>query len=71
MHAFLQGRSWVERSDVFAMAPLILRHRLILSYEALASNVTVEQVIDKVMSSQAVWRAAEKGKPGAKAGALN
>ncbi len=58
VHALLQGRSWVERSDVFAVAPMILRHRLMLSYEAAAQKITAEQVIDQVMKSQAVWKAA-------------
>ncbi|MBI5200634.1 MAG: MoxR family ATPase, partial [Elusimicrobia bacterium] len=62
VHAFLEGRSWVERSDVFAMAPAILRHRLMLSYEAIGQKITVEQVIEQVLKSSQVWQVAQTAK---------
>lgn len=43
----MEGRSWVERSDVFAIAPMVLRHRLILSYEA--NKITVEDVVGQIL----------------------
>jgi len=47
-HAFLEGRSWVGPDDVKAVGPDVLRHRLLLSYEAEAAEVTPEEVIRRV-----------------------
>jgi len=49
-HAFLQGRGYVTPQDVKSMAPDILRHRIIVSYEAEAEELTSENLIDKVLS---------------------
>jgi MoxR-like ATPase len=49
-HAFLQGRGYVTPQDVKSMAPDILRHRIIVSYEAEAEELTSEHLIDKVLS---------------------
>jgi len=50
-HAFIRGRGYVTPEDVKAVAFDILRHRLILSYEAEAEDVTTEQVIQKVLDT--------------------
>ena len=42
--ALLRGRGSLTPQDVFDVAPEILRHRLLLSYEALAQDITVEHV---------------------------
>jgi MoxR-like ATPase len=47
--AVLQGRRHVLAQDVWSLAPDVLRHRLVLSYEALAENVTPEDLIDQVL----------------------
>jgi MoxR-like ATPase len=47
--ALLQGRTYVVPDDVRALAPDILRHRLVLSYEALAEDVTAESLVDHVL----------------------
>ena len=47
--AFFEGRDYVSIDDVKRMALPILRHRLILSYEAQAENITEEQVIHKIL----------------------
>lgn len=47
--AFFEGRNFVSIDDIKRLAVPILRHRLILSYEALAENVTEEQVINKIL----------------------
>ncbi len=49
--ALLRGRSYLTPQDVFDVAPEILRHRLLLSYEALAQDVDVEQVMTRVLST--------------------
>jgi MoxR-like ATPase len=49
--ALLRGRSWVVPQDVFEVAPEILRHRLLLTYEALAEGVDVERIVARVLST--------------------
>ncbi|MFM2360957.1 MAG: hypothetical protein RLY16_2950, partial [Bacteroidota bacterium] len=46
--AFLQGRGFVIPEDVRAICKDVLRHRIGLSYEAEAENVSVEQIIDEI-----------------------
>ncbi|MCH2524485.1 MAG: AAA family ATPase [Dehalococcoidia bacterium] len=43
--AFLNGREYVTPDDVKALAPDVLRHRLVTSYEADAAQITVEELI--------------------------
>jgi len=50
-HAFIRGRGYVTPEDVKAVAFDILRHRIILSYEAEAEDVTTEQIIQKVLDT--------------------
>jgi len=47
-YAFLQGRAYVTPQDVKTIASDILRHRIILTYEAEAEDVTTEQIIDRI-----------------------
>jgi MoxR-like ATPase len=47
--ALLRGRRYVLPQDVWTLAPDVLRHRLVLSYEALAENVSAEDVVDQVI----------------------
>src|SRR5690606_8895451 len=47
-HAFLRHRGYVTPEDVKAIGPDVLRHRLVLSYEAEAEEVTAEDVVRKV-----------------------
>ena len=49
VHALFQGRSFVLPDDVKAVALPVLRHRLILSYEASASGVTADDIITKIL----------------------
>ncbi|MGE0632261.1 MAG: AAA family ATPase [Pseudobdellovibrionaceae bacterium] len=49
-HAFLRGRGYVTAEDVKAIAYNVLRHRLILTYEAEAENVTTDGVIKEILS---------------------
>ena len=48
-HAFLSGRGYVTPQDVKSMAPDVLRHRIILSYEAEAEGKTTDDVIDTLL----------------------
>jgi len=50
-HAFLRGRAYVVPEDVKAMAPDVLRHRVLLTFEAEAEDVTTEGIISKVLDA--------------------
>jgi MoxR-like ATPase len=47
-HAFLRHRGYVTPEDVKAIGPDVLRHRVVLTYEAEAEEVTTEQIVRKV-----------------------
>lgn len=53
-HAFLQGRSYVVPEDIKDVAHDVLRHRLLLTYEAAAEAVTSDQIIDSILRSVSV-----------------
>jgi len=53
-HAFLRGRTYVVPEDVKALAPDVLRHRVLLTFEAEAEDVTSDQVIAKILETVAV-----------------
>jgi MoxR-like ATPase len=48
-HAFVRRRGYVSPEDVKAIAPDVLRHRIILSYEAEAEGKTVEQIVRQIL----------------------
>ncbi len=48
-HAFLKKRHFVMPDDVKAVAPDILRHRILLTYEAEAENISTNFVIQKIL----------------------
>lgn len=49
-HAFIRGRGYVTADDVKAIAYHVLRHRLILTYEAEAESMTTDNVIKEILS---------------------
>ncbi len=49
-HAFLKGRGYVTADDVKAICNLVMRHRIILSYEAEAESITTDQVINEILN---------------------
>ncbi len=49
-HAFLRGRGYVTTEDVKAIAYHVLRHRLILTYEAEAESVKTDEVIKEILA---------------------
>ena len=53
-HAWLAGRDFVTPDDVQAIAHDVLRHRLILSYEAEAEGITADRLIDSLVSQVAI-----------------
>lgn len=52
--AFLRGRDYALPQDVVDVAPDVLRHRIVLSYEAMAESVTSDAVIGRLLSHIAV-----------------
>jgi len=50
-YAWLQGKDFVSPDDVQAVIHDCLRHRLILSFEAEASGINSDKVIDKLLSA--------------------
>ena len=52
--AWLDDRDHVTPEDVQAVLHAIMRHRLIISYDALADRVTADQIIDEVVRQVAV-----------------
>ncbi len=50
-HAFLRGRGYVVPDDVKRVAPDILRHRLLLTYEADAEAVKAEDIVQRILGT--------------------
>jgi MoxR-like ATPase len=49
--ALLRGRTYATPQEIFDLAPEVLRHRLILSYDALARDISIEHVLSRVLST--------------------
>jgi len=50
-HAYLRGRAYVVPEDVKVMAPDVLRHRVLLTFEAEAEDVTSDGIITRVLNA--------------------
>ena len=50
-HAFLKGRGYVTPDDIKQLAPDILRHRVITTFEAEAQEVTSEQIVQRILDN--------------------
>jgi MoxR-like ATPase len=50
-HAFLRGRAYVVPEDIKAMAPDVLRHRVLLTFEAEAEDITSDGVIHTILEA--------------------
>ena len=50
-YAFLHGRAYVTPQDVKSIAPLVLRHRIIATYEAEAEGITTDQIIARLFDA--------------------
>ena len=49
--AFIRGRSYVLGHDVTDVAPEVLRHRIVLSYDGIADEVSTEAIVNRVLES--------------------
>ena len=47
-HAFLQGRGYVTPQDVKSIGPDVLRHRVIVTYEAEAEEIDADEIVKRV-----------------------
>jgi MoxR-like ATPase len=56
--ALLRGRTYTLPQDVFDVAPEVLRHRLVLSYEALARDLTPDHILARILGTVAAPRIA-------------
>jgi MoxR-like ATPase len=50
-HAFIRGRGYVTPEDVKSIGLDVLRHRIIVTYEAEAENITSEDIVQKIFDS--------------------
>lgn len=50
-YAFLKGRGYVTPDDIKQVAPDVLRHRIITTFEAQAQEVTSEQIVQRILDS--------------------
>ncbi|NJN97810.1 MAG: MoxR family ATPase [Anaerolineales bacterium] len=48
-HAFLKGRGFVTPEDIKQIAPDVLRHRVVISYEAEAEEITSAEIVQKIL----------------------
>jgi MoxR-like ATPase len=48
-HAFIRGRGFVTPDDIKEVAPDVLRHRVIVSYEAEAENVSSADIVQRIL----------------------
>ncbi|MEO8541868.1 MAG: ATPase, partial [bacterium] len=51
--ALLRGRRYVLPGDIYDLAKDVLRHRLVLTYQALADGITPDDILDGVLKSVA------------------
>ena len=49
--ALLRGRTYVAHHDVRYLAPDVLRHRLVLTYDALADHVRPDDLIERILAT--------------------
>lgn len=49
VHAMFEGRNFVLPEDIKAVSTNVLRHRIVLSYEAAADNVTADDIISRIL----------------------
>jgi MoxR-like ATPase len=49
-HAFLRGRGYVTPEDVKQVAPDVLRHRVVVTFEAEAEEITSAQIVQQILS---------------------
>ena len=60
--AFIRGREYVVPEDLTDLALDVLRHRLVLSYEALSDDVTADVILQKILANVSVPEPAGRGR---------
>jgi len=50
-HAFLKGRGYITPEDIKAIGPDVLRHRILITYEAEAEEVTSDDIVSKIFDA--------------------
>jgi MoxR-like ATPase len=54
--ALIRGRTYATPQDVFDVAPEVLRHRLLLTYDALARDITPDMIVNRILATvPATW----------------
>lgn len=48
-HAFMRGRGFVTPEDIKQIAPDVLRHRIITTYEAEAENISSDHIVQRIL----------------------
>jgi MoxR-like ATPase len=48
-HSWLAGRDYVSPEDIQAVAPDVLRHRLLVSYQARADGIGVNEIVERLL----------------------
>jgi MoxR-like ATPase len=60
--AYIRGREYVVPEDLGDLALDVLRHRLVLSYEALSDEVTPDLILSKILANLSVPEPAGRGR---------
>jgi MoxR-like ATPase len=54
--ALIRGRTYATPQDVFDVAPEVLRHRILLTYDALARDITPDMIVNRILETvPATW----------------
>jgi MoxR-like ATPase len=53
-YAFIDGRAYTVPEDVQAVAPDVLRHRMVLTFQAEAEEITTEEILDRLLAAVTV-----------------
>lgn len=54
--ALLRGRTYASPQEVFDIAPEVFRHRMLLTYDAMARDISIEQVLQRILATvPAAW----------------
>jgi MoxR-like ATPase len=60
--AYIRGREYVIPEDLTDLALDVMRHRLVLSYEALSDEVTADMILSKILANTRVPEPAGRGR---------
>jgi MoxR-like ATPase len=60
--AYIRGREYVVPDDLTDLALDVMRHRLVLSYEALSDEVTADVILSKILANTPIPEPAGRGR---------